>query len=152
MNTKRQSKISSSHRLEKAEPVIDLCKEFAEDYIDRLEAYLHVKGIRLPDNRVTTIGWNASDQQFMLRAIMNLSTGAHEMIMKAKEFSQTEMGILPKKALVRYFINHPFASPKFYNHIIWHEDVKALDIELYTIIQQKREEITALKIQLQNIM
>jgi len=152
MNTKRPPKISTSQRLERAAPFIEACCEFAEDYIDRLEAYLEVKGIRLPENRVTNIGWNASDQEFMLRAIMNLNTGANEMILKAKEFTHPELGILPRKALVRYFINHPFASPKFYNHIIWHEDVKALDIELYTIIEQKREEITALKIQLQNIM
>ena len=152
MTEQRPFKITTAQRFISAAPVMVQCREYADDYIDRLEAYLEVKQIRLPHKGVTQIGWKASDREFMLRVIMNLISVCKEIIKIANDFQDQDHTVHHRKSLIRFFVNHPLGAPKFYAHIIWHEDIKPLDAELYTIIQQKREEMVDLRNMLGNIM
>lgn len=152
MIEKRPFKIPTAQRFAAAAPIMVECREFAEDYIDRIEAYLEVKQIALPADRITVIGWSASNREFMLRVLMQLLSCGKEMIKMANEFPDTDNTVHYRKSLVRFFTHHPLTMPKFYDHIIWHEDIKPLDPELYTIIQQKREEMVELKNRLANVM
>lgn len=152
MKKKRPFKIPTAQRFIMVAPIMVECREYAEDYIDRIEAYLEVKQIVIPADRITVIGWTASKRETLLRVLMELISFSKEMIQVANEFPDTDNTVHYRKSLVRYFTHHSLTMPKFYDHMIWHHDIEPVDPELYTIIQQKREEIVDLKNRLANVM
>ncbi len=150
MKGDRPFRLTTAQRFAIAKPIIEEFRECAEDYLDRIEAYLTVKGLEIPHLGITRIGWKVSEREFMMRSIIRLQIISKEMISMVHTFNDEENTLFERKSVIRYFCYHQLTTAKIYDHILWLDDIEKLDIELYTIISQKREEITALKNKLGN--
>jgi hypothetical protein len=135
-----------------AGPVMLKYQECALDYLDRLAAYEIIKNIRIPEDSITEIGLQADNRQDILRALIRIRQQCQEMVKKSDEYFDEGNGYRHCKSVILFFLNHPFVTPKFYEHIIWHEDIRRADPELYTIIEQKHEELKELKEELKKLM